>query len=314
MGFLKPVSFFLVFCFVGWVFSMFSARMLAWFLSRLLPASVEFKIAGCNSLRDISLKFRKGSIDTLFIGEVKLTLGRSLIKMGSNSVYSPPKLQLLICDIEVKVKKSGPSDKKNKSQGSNSRRKGKLLLTISNIARFFSVCIKDIVVKVPKAVIEVKELRLDILKDSGVETFFNFCLHFTPLLVQMDTPEFSSGRSSDHHQTYYLFDKKECSSIMERNPVPIICEDISIACEFGYERERLNIRALDLSTGDITADLNEGLFLKTNTMSESSAGTDAIDGAIQDDSLTKRSKKKFPLESIKKSFFVFPGKLQHFKS
>lgn len=64
-----------------------------------------------------------------------------------------------------------------------------------------------------------------------------------------------------------------------------------------------------MSTGDFSADLNEGVFLKTNMKSESPAGTDAVDGAIQDYSLTKIPKKKFPLQSIKRSFFEFPEKV-----
>lgn len=37
----------------------FASRLLAWFLSRILKASVGFRVAGCNCLRDVNLKFRK---------------------------------------------------------------------------------------------------------------------------------------------------------------------------------------------------------------------------------------------------------------
>ncbi|KAK8919195.1 hypothetical protein KSP39_PZI021895 [Platanthera zijinensis] len=309
MGLIKLVSFLLVFCCIGWVVSRFAARLLAWFLSRVMTASVEFEVAGCNSLRDITLKFSKGTIDYISIGEIKLTLGRSLPKMGCRSMYSHLRLQLLICDLEVVIKKPELSNKKGKSQGSNSSKKGKLLLTIANITRFLSVSIKEIVIKVPKAIIGVKELRLDIQKESGYDPLFKFFLHLTPLLIQMYTPESSFDQPFDNQQTDRFIARKECSSILERNPAPIICEDISVSCEFVHERKRLCIRALDLSTGVITADLNEGLFLKSNTKPESSDGTYVNEEPTQEESVTRISKQKFQLESIKKCFFVLPEKV-----
>lgn len=37
----------------------FASRLLAWFLSRILKASVGLRVAGCNCLRDITMKFQK---------------------------------------------------------------------------------------------------------------------------------------------------------------------------------------------------------------------------------------------------------------
>lgn len=37
----------------------FASRMLAWFLSRVMSASVSFRVAGFNCLRDVNIKFRK---------------------------------------------------------------------------------------------------------------------------------------------------------------------------------------------------------------------------------------------------------------
>jgi hypothetical protein len=37
----------------------FAARLLAWFLSRVLSASVGFRVAGFNCLRDVTIKFHK---------------------------------------------------------------------------------------------------------------------------------------------------------------------------------------------------------------------------------------------------------------
>lgn len=37
----------------------FAARLLAWFLSRVLSASVGFRVAGFNCLRDVTIKFNK---------------------------------------------------------------------------------------------------------------------------------------------------------------------------------------------------------------------------------------------------------------
>lgn len=49
--------------------SRFAARLLAWFLSRILQASVEFRVAGCNCLRDVSVKFSKVVHYTIYLNE-----------------------------------------------------------------------------------------------------------------------------------------------------------------------------------------------------------------------------------------------------
>ncbi|PKA48299.1 hypothetical protein AXF42_Ash020734 [Apostasia shenzhenica] len=236
MGLLRLLSYVLVFCFIGWVVSIFAVKVLAWVLSRLMPASIEFEVAGYNSLRDITLKFKKGSIKYVSVGEVKLTFGRSLIKKRSCSIYSHMKLQLLICDIYIVTKTSGQSDRKQKSRGSKSKGKGKLLRIMANIARFFSVSVTDIVVKVPKADIDVKELKFDINKDVAANSFIDVYLYLAPLTIQMYTPESNFDQSSLYHQTDCLFVSKECSPTAGKSSAPIICEDVSIFCEFGHQR------------------------------------------------------------------------------
>lgn len=148
----SPVKFLfalLVFCGVGWIVFVFAARLLAWFLSRILGASVGFRVAGCNCLRDVTIKFKKGSVESISVGEIKLSLRKSLVKLGFSFISRDPKLQLLICDLEVVVRPSERSIKKSKPskrKKSGSAGRGKWML-LANIARLLSVSVTELVLK-----------------------------------------------------------------------------------------------------------------------------------------------------------------------
>ncbi|KAH7661259.1 FMP27 C-terminal protein [Dioscorea alata] len=281
----SPVKFFfvlLVVCAIGWVVFVFAARLLAWFLSRTTGASVGFRVAGCNCLRDVTLKFRKGALESVSIGEIKLSLRKSLVKLGFSFISRDPKLQLLISDLEIVTRPSVQGSKKGKSHKPRSSGRGKWMI-LSNMARFLSVSVTELTVKVPKAIIEVKDLKLDVSKSGGSSPVLNIKLYIIPLTVQI--------------------------SIMEKNSAPFICEDLSVACEFGHDRERgVKIRDLDVKCGDVTLNLNENLFLKNTTKS----GTSDVDtsGGTFDSSVDKRSqKKKLSVLSMKNHILAFPEKV-----
>ncbi|BAS85762.1 Os03g0681201, partial [Oryza sativa Japonica Group] len=87
-------------------FDRFASRLLAWFLSRVLHASVGFRVAGFNCLRDVTIKFSKGSLESISIGEIKLSFRKSLVKLSFGFISKDPKLQLLINDLEIVTRSS----------------------------------------------------------------------------------------------------------------------------------------------------------------------------------------------------------------
>lgn len=108
----KFLALFLVVSIIGWVLFMFAARLLAWVLSRTMGASVQFRVAGCNCARDVLVKFKKGAVESVYIGEIKLSLRKSLVKLGCSVISRDPKLQLLLSDLEVVIRH--PQDRKKK--------------------------------------------------------------------------------------------------------------------------------------------------------------------------------------------------------
>lgn len=62
-------------------------------------------------------------------------------------IYRDPKLQVLISDLEVVIRPSSKSPRKLKSRKSSASGRGKWMI-VANIARYLSVCVADLVVKV----------------------------------------------------------------------------------------------------------------------------------------------------------------------
>lgn len=97
-----------------------------------------------------SVIFSQGSIESLSIGEIKLSFRKSLVKLGFGFISRDPKLQLLISDIEVVIRPSPQSKKVNNAsrvEKPRSAGRGKWML-LSSIARFLSVSVTDFIVKV----------------------------------------------------------------------------------------------------------------------------------------------------------------------
>ncbi|WJX29262.1 hypothetical protein P8452_17920 [Trifolium repens] len=51
----------------------------------------------------------QGAVESVFVGEIKLSLRQSLVKLGVGFISRDPKLQVLICDLEVVMR---PSNKR----------------------------------------------------------------------------------------------------------------------------------------------------------------------------------------------------------
>lgn len=80
-----------------------------------------------------------------------MSFRKSLVKLGVGFFSRDPKLQLLVCDFEVVMRASESNTKKtgpNKPRRSQlARSKGKWMV-FANMARFISVSITDLIVKV----------------------------------------------------------------------------------------------------------------------------------------------------------------------
>ncbi|KAF7139251.1 hypothetical protein RHSIM_Rhsim07G0212900 [Rhododendron simsii] len=213
----------------------FASRLVAWILSRLMGASVGFRVGGWKCLRDVVVKFKKGTIESVSVGEIRVSLRQSLVKLGVGFMSRDPKLQVVISDLEVVMRPSDKNAKKSGSRRSRTSGRGKWMV-VANVARFLSVSVSELVVKTPKATIEVKELRVDISKDGGSKPALFVRLHLLPIVVHLGEPRISCDLSSN-------FDYGGCTSasqasfaLMEGTSAPFCCEEFSLSSEFGHDR------------------------------------------------------------------------------
>ncbi|KAL7250902.1 hypothetical protein ACSBR1_012839 [Camellia fascicularis] len=98
----SPVNFlfgFLLASIILWLVFMFASRLSAWILSRIMGASVGFQ----------------GAVESVSVGEIRVSLRQSLVKLGVGFISKDPKLQVLICDLEVVMRPSGKSTQKSRS-------------------------------------------------------------------------------------------------------------------------------------------------------------------------------------------------------
>lgn len=89
----------------------------------------------------------QGAVESVSVGEIKLSLRQSLVKLGVGFISRDPKLQVLICDLEVVMRPSNKSPGKKKTRKSRASGRGKWMI-IGNIARYLSVFVTDLVLKV----------------------------------------------------------------------------------------------------------------------------------------------------------------------
>ncbi|KAK9271467.1 hypothetical protein L1049_027058 [Liquidambar formosana] len=308
----SPVKFlfgFLLVSVILWLLFIFAARLLAWILSRIVGGSVGFRVGGWKCLRDVVVKFKKGSVESVSVGEIRLSLRQSLVKLGVGFISRDPKLQVLICDLEVVMRPPNKSTQKARSRKPRTPGRGKWMV-VANMARFLSVSVTDLVVKMPKASIEVKELRVDISKDGGSKPTLFVKLHLLPIVVCMGEPRVSCDQSSNFNnggisagQAFY--------STMERPSAPFSCEELSVSSEFGHDSEvGVVIRNVDITSGEVTVNLNEELFLKNKTSSDTFSHTDEVIGSTVDSGPDKKLHKKQPaLAPLTKYTSLVPEKV-----
>lgn len=109
----------------------------------------------------------QGAVESVSIGEIRLSIRQSLVKLGVGFISRDPKLQVLICDLEVVMRASSKSTKKVKSRKSRKSGRGKWMV-VANMTRFLSVTVTELVVKVT-----IVPIKLGLMSGE-----FR-CIHFT---------------------------------------------------------------------------------------------------------------------------------------
>ncbi|XP_078430617.1 HYPERSENSITIVE TO PI STARVATION 4 isoform X2 [Wolffia australiana] len=287
---LSPAMFLLAFLAISilcWVAVMLLVR----FLSRKLRASIQFRGSGCNCIRDLTMKFNKDWLESISAGKMKISLRKSLVKLGYSFISRDPKLHLSISDLEIVLKipdkkKKGKNSvpQKLRSAGRRTWLRGTWMfitnlikLRIANLARFFSVSVTDIVVRTPRATIDVKDLLLDMSKIGNSSSVLHIKLHLLPILIYVCDERSSFDQSSYYHQSGYLPAGHQLDG---KAPAPFICEKLSIVCELGHERAvGLNVRNVDVISGEIVMNLDESLLVKSRVTSHTSNHKDSSDSS-----------------------------------
>lgn len=91
----------------------------------------------------------QGAVESIAVGEIRLSVRQSLVKLGAGFFSRDPKLQVLICDLEVVMRSSSKGMQKNKTRKARTCNSGRgKWMVLANIARFLSVSVTDLVVKV----------------------------------------------------------------------------------------------------------------------------------------------------------------------
>ncbi|KAJ8762590.1 hypothetical protein K2173_008029 [Erythroxylum novogranatense] len=260
---------FLVISITFWMFLIVIYKALAFFLSRKLGASIEFRTAGWKSLRDVMVKCKKGAIESISIGELRVSLRQALAGLGVVTISRDPKLHVLICELEIVMRT------RSRSSGG-----GKFMFA-AKIARYVSVSITDLVLKTPKAMVEVKELKLNM--DGGTEQNLLVKLGMLPFSIYMGEPHTSSDQLSSINNDAYPAVHEAASGAIERSGAAFSCEEFSLSCEFGHHREvGVMIQNVEINFGEVIVNLNEEMLSKKKT-SDAVSHTDRgpiVDSAV----------------------------------
>ncbi|XP_071713691.1 protein SABRE-like [Rutidosis leptorrhynchoides] len=288
-----------------WIILQFASRFVALFLSRVLKASVVFRLAGWRHLRDVSIKFERGAVESISVGEIKLSLRKSLVKLGFGFMSRDPKLQFVISDLEVvtrtpdkSLKKTTPRKPKKISDG---KKLGKKVMVVAKMARYLSLSVRRLIVKTPKVTLEIKDIGIDLYKDQGSKPSMYLKLQILPIVIHMGEPCVSGD------------DVSESLSVGDVSKIDksshFICDEFGVSVEFGPHRETgVVINNFDISLGDVSVDLNEDLISKKKS-SESHANEPVQHTSQADIIAKKQQKKQATLAAITKFTPLFPEKV-----
>ncbi|KAL8119517.1 protein SABRE isoform X1 [Apium graveolens] len=302
----SPVKFLFGFLFISiicWLLFIFASRLVAWILSRIMGASVEFRVCGWKCARDVVVKFRKGPVESVSVGEIRLSLRQSLVKLGVGFLSRDPKLQFLICDLEVvlRSKKGTKETGSRKSHSSTKSGRGKWMVFVT-IARFLSVSITELVLRTSEATVEIKELGVDTFRDGGSKTALFVKLHLLPIVAHWGVARVSCDQSSSSSGAGYSYGHQASSTLTERARVPFLCEEFHISFKFGHVRDAgVIVKNVEVTSGEVFLNLNEELFIKRNSSHGNSSHAKLAN--IDSTTLEFAHQKQSSLSNITKSWF-----------
>nr|XP_043638538.1 protein SABRE isoform X2 [Erigeron canadensis] len=311
---MSPVKFLFTFLFISiilWLLFIFASKLAAWILSRTIKASVAFKVSGWKCLRDVTIKFEKGAVESVSVGEIRFSLRQSLVKLGVGFMSRDPKLQLLISDIEIVTRTSAQSPKKTESRKSRISRsspgRGKWMV-VANVARFLSISVTDLVVKTPKATVEVRDLGVEISKDGGTKPSILVKLQLLPVIVHLGDPRISFDQSSSFTNGESFSAVPTCFATIEKASAPFVCEEFHLSSEFAHDREAgIVVKKVDISIGEIALNLNEELISRKK--SYGSQVEEVLQSNIEYNIPRKQQHKRAPLLAITKYTSFIPEKV-----
>ncbi|XP_051126536.1 protein SABRE-like [Andrographis paniculata] len=289
---------------VLWIVFLFIAKLVLRIVTRAMGASIAFRFAGCNCLRDVVLKLNKGAVESICVGEIRLSLRKSLVTLGAFFGSGNPKLHFVICNLEIVTRSSGKSTSKPRTKKSSGSGKGKAkkIMVLANMARFLSITLIEFGLKTPKASLDIQELRVDISKVGGSEPGVFVKMLIFPIKVYLGKSHVAAGLSENASGSFSnQLTAGACSAFT--------CEEFALLCEFGHCREAgLVVRNLDITTGEICANLNEELLLKEKSSSDTSHPPSEVVPAANSVS-TKNPKEKQPLSAVMLKYTsMFPEK------
>ncbi|KAL9665175.1 hypothetical protein QQ045_020586 [Rhodiola kirilowii] len=299
----SPVKFlfgFLLVSIVLWLLFISANRLIARILGRLAKATIEFRLGGWKCLREVVVKFEKGPVASVSVGEVRLSLRRSLLNLGFGCAYRDSKLQILISDLEVVMRHSGKSAQKVRSRKASNSGRGKWMV-LANMARFLSVSVTELNFKTPKVSMEIKELKVDISKNGASKPTLLVKLDALPVLILLE----ESRHGLDQTCNYNTLGNHV--SLMGKSSSPFSCEVVSLSCEFGHDSEvGVVIKFLDIICGEVYINVNEEVLQRKNSSPD--ILTSAADLGSFDVAKNLR-KKQQALAAVTKYTLMFPEKV-----
>ncbi|VFQ75190.1 unnamed protein product [Cuscuta campestris] len=293
-----------------WIFLRVTTKLIFLILRCVMGVTVEFHVSGMRSLRNVVVKLKKGSVESISVGEIRLSLRHLLAKLGTGVLSRGPKLKVLIYDLEIVMKASRTATQNKRSRSSQKSRKPgcRKWMFLANMARFLSVSITKLSFRTPKVAVEINELSLDTYKDGGSKPKLSVNLKLVPVLVYLGDRQVNYTQSSLHggHVPSY----QTLVAPIEKTSAPSICEEFSLSCEFGLDREAdVVVNSLDIRCGDVSLCLSEELILKKKNAADAFSQVDDVVKVTNDSAATEKPQKKPASLAIDKYASLFPEKL-----
>ncbi|KAJ4793688.1 Golgi-body localization protein domain isoform 1 [Rhynchospora pubera] len=307
----RVLFFSMVSCSLGWVLLVIATQLMILVMRHLLGISIKFRIAQINCIKDVSIQFKKGVMESISIGEIKLILKESLLDLGLTLSSRNSIFELVLSDftIAMRSKLTTQSAKKKKSKPPNKKKPGsgggkeKKLMMLAKAARFLSLSVINITFKTPKAAIGVKELKVDLTTCEGLHKSYKFRLHMMPILVYMFPTDAFLGQPINFSNVEEMANGQTCSN-------SVTCEDFLVTCELEkYRDEGVKIRELDVKFGAIIVNSNESLLANKKPVATvgPSSCVDAPSNTIK--SGKKSSGLESKVSSLRKQIVHLPEKV-----